>query len=91
MVLVATLLATGCGVVEEKRQAYRASESIAPLQLPDSLDSPVSNEALLLPELQQSRLAADAPPFNTRPPAPANLPVEVKPAPTPESKSETKE
>lgn len=77
--LVATLLASGCSVVDEKRQAYRASESSAPLQLPDTLTSPASDNALVLPLLRDERPAADAPPFDTRPPAPANLPVEAKP------------
>ena len=80
VVLVTTaLLATGCSAVKEKRQAYRSSESIAPLQVPDSLSRPSSDEALMLPEFQQPRPAADAPPFDTRPPEATNLPVEIKP------------
>lgn len=79
MLTAAALLASGCSVVDEKRQAYRASESIAPLQVPDALTNPASDEALVLPVLQQPRPAASAPPFDTRPPAPTNLPVEVTP------------
>lgn len=79
VLLAAALFASGCSVVDEKRQAYRASESSAPLQLPDALTPPATDNALVLPVLQGARPAADAPPFDTRPPAPANLPVEAKP------------
>jgi uncharacterized lipoprotein len=78
--LLAALSISACSVVEEKRQAYRQSESIAPLQLPDSLTPPASADALTLPVLQ-SRPAAAAVPFDTRPPAPVNLPAEIKPEP----------
>jgi len=84
--LLSALLVSGCSIVEEKRQAYRQSESIAPLQLPESLTSPASDDALMVPVLQQSRPATDAPPFDTRPPAPANPPPEVKPEVKPEPK-----
>jgi uncharacterized lipoprotein len=79
LLFFATFCLAGCSIVDEKRQAYRHSESIAPLQLPESLTPPESADALTLPVLQQSRPAADAQPFDTRPPAPANLPAEAKP------------
>lgn len=80
LVLFCALLTAGCGAVEERRQAYRASESIEPLRIPAGLTAPASAEALPLPGLL-SRPAADAPPFDTRPPAPANLPAESPPEP----------
>ncbi len=82
LLLTIILVASGCGVVEQKRQAYLTSQSIAPLQLPDSLTSPASDNALMLPER-----SATAAPFDSRPPAPANFPAEVKP----ETNSGTKE
>lgn len=74
--LAAIVVVAGCGVVEEKRQAYRASESIAPLRLPESLTPPANDYALMLPDL---RSAAVAGPFDSRPPAPVDLPVEAAP------------
>lgn len=75
--LCALMLLAGCSGVEEKRQAYRQSESIAPLKIPAPLNAPDSSNAFMLPELQ-SRPAPDAPPFNTRPPAATNLPIDTK-------------
>ena len=86
LLLSTALLLGGCSIVNEKRHAYRHSESIAPLQLPESLTPPSMGEALMLPVFQQQPPAADAPPFDTRPPAPVNLPAEVKPGTKPESK-----
>ncbi len=74
LLLAAVLLASGCSAVEEKRQAYRASESIAPLRLPDSLTPPANHDALMLPELGST---ADVP-FDARPPLPVNFPPAVK-------------
>ncbi|MDZ4261285.1 MAG: hypothetical protein U1B30_03015 [Pseudomonadota bacterium] len=85
LLLTIVLVASGCGVAEQKRQAYLTSQSIAPLQLPDSLTPPVSDDALMLPELPPATSAAA--PFDSSPPEPANFPVEVKP----EINSETRE
>ena len=71
--LAVVLLASGCSAVEEKRQAYRTSASLAPLQLPASLTPPTHRDALLLPEVAATAGA----PFDRRPPRPANFPPEV--------------
>jgi uncharacterized lipoprotein len=56
---------SACSGVEQKRQVYLQSESIAPLEIPEGLTTPQSNEALPLPQVNPlAELVDSTPPVN---------------------------
>lgn len=67
------VLFSACSGVEEKRHAYKQSESLAPLKLPQGITLPHGSENLAVPEVDRSALGGE--PFVTRPPI--DLPPQV--------------
>ncbi len=71
-VLVSVVLSSlGCGVAEEKRQLYRQSQIIEPLQIPAGLQQPQGRDMLPVPEVVTLE------PVDVTPPV--NLPEELLP------------
>jgi len=63
----AAILLSACSGIEEKRQAYRQSESIAPLKVPPHLNRPQGQQVLMVPEVNKADLGDQ--PFDVSPPA----------------------